>query len=212
MLEIVKVRKELTPKQLEKKIRRERKETEIAALPRRTSSRGEELPRSLVEGIPHPSKSKWSKEEDAILIEAIGKLGASWEKIVELLPGRSKSGCSTHWKNLNGVGSYLPITQRPGYVEIAPPVQEPVRVNPPGYKHYVSKFKKPIGEPPFVKPRGRPPLGKGWDELLGVWTDEEQIPNKQTSVEIANNQTSVEQIPTKTPPQDKLMSLVSVQS
>lgn len=37
---------------------------------------------------PNLKKGEWSKEEDAILLEAQAKWGNAWTRIAELLPGR----------------------------------------------------------------------------------------------------------------------------
>lgn len=53
---------------------------------------------------PHPSEtpakkqSKWSAEEDALIIELRGR-GMKWEDISKRLPGRSAISCRLHYQN-----------------------------------------------------------------------------------------------------------------
>lgn len=53
---------------------------------------------------PHPSEtpakkqSKWSSEEDALIIELRGS-GMKWEDISKRLPGRSAISCRLHYQN-----------------------------------------------------------------------------------------------------------------
>lgn len=53
---------------------------------------------------PHPSEtpakkqSKWSADEDALIIELRGN-GMKWEDISQRLPGRSAISCRLHYQN-----------------------------------------------------------------------------------------------------------------
>lgn len=55
--------------------------------------------------MPHPGpdqpakkQSKWSQEEDALIIELRGS-GMKWEDISKKLPGRSAISCRLHYQN-----------------------------------------------------------------------------------------------------------------
>lgn len=53
---------------------------------------------------PHPAESpakkqsKWSPEEDALIIDLRGR-GMKWEDISKQLPGRSAISCRLHYQN-----------------------------------------------------------------------------------------------------------------
>jgi hypothetical protein len=51
-----------------------------------------------VDQPPVKKQSKWSPEEDALIIELRGK-GMKWEDISKRLPGRSAISCRLHYQN-----------------------------------------------------------------------------------------------------------------
>ncbi|CAG7557256.1 unnamed protein product [Fusarium equiseti] len=56
------------------------------------------LPPHTVDQPPVKKQSKWSPEEDALIIELRGK-GMKWEDISKRLPGRSAISCRLHYQN-----------------------------------------------------------------------------------------------------------------
>lgn len=56
--------------------------------------------KSSVESLEESAKkqSKWSQEEDAVIIDSRGK-GVQWNEISKLLPGRSATSCRLHYQN-----------------------------------------------------------------------------------------------------------------
>lgn len=47
---------------------------------------------------PAKKQSKWSKEEDAVIIKLRGG-GMKWKNISKKLPGRSATSCRLHYQN-----------------------------------------------------------------------------------------------------------------
>jgi hypothetical protein len=58
------------------------------------------MPQSHASGSEPPAKkqSKWSPEEDALIIELRGS-GMKWDDISKRLPGRSPISCRLHYQN-----------------------------------------------------------------------------------------------------------------
>lgn len=56
--------------------------------------------KSSIEPLEESAKkqSKWSQEEDAVIIDSRGK-GMQWNEISKLLPGRSAISCRLHYQN-----------------------------------------------------------------------------------------------------------------
>ncbi|EGB10413.1 hypothetical protein AURANDRAFT_23692, partial [Aureococcus anophagefferens] len=48
---------------------------------------------------PNLKKGGWTREEDAILVEAQQRFGNAWTKIAELLPGRAESAVKNRWNS-----------------------------------------------------------------------------------------------------------------
>ncbi|XWW93663.1 hypothetical protein V2A60_001598 [Cordyceps javanica] len=65
-----------------------------------STSNRRHLPPQGLEPYPQPVKkqSKWSAEEDAIIIELRGK-GMKWDDVSKRLPGRSSISCRLHYQN-----------------------------------------------------------------------------------------------------------------
>ncbi|OAA59309.1 MYB DNA-binding domain protein [Cordyceps fumosorosea ARSEF 2679] len=77
----------------------------IPQLPPRggSSSNRRHLPPQGIESHPHPQQpvkkqTKWSAEEDVIIIELRGK-GMKWDDVSKHLPGRSSISCRLHYQN-----------------------------------------------------------------------------------------------------------------
>ena len=74
-------------------------------------------------------KSKFTDEEDALLLFYHDKLGNKWKEIAKFFVGRSGAQLSTRYRNLvrNGKAHHVPMYTAPG--PIPPPEPEPIVPN-----------------------------------------------------------------------------------
>lgn len=66
-------------------------------LPTQTSTKYA-MPSHAENEVPKRTQSKWSPEEDALIIDLRGR-NMKWEDISERLPGRSAIACRLHYQN-----------------------------------------------------------------------------------------------------------------